>query len=117
MAQQGSDNKDAFMSSALQFMQAGQGMAEQFMGFIGKAGNPQAAIPLAADLQALTALQKQFMDQQMSLWQSVLASQQGKEKTFQVSRNPAIAVSRRPNGVRARSMTTCIRPTCSTPSM
>ena len=85
MAQQGSDNKDAFMSSALQFMQAGQGMAEQFMNFIGKAGNQQAAIPPAADPQALTALQKQFMDQQMSLWQSVLASQQGKEKTFQIT--------------------------------
>ena len=85
MAQQGPDDKDAFMSSAMQFMQAGQSMAEQFMNFIGKAGNPQAAIPPAADPQALTALQKQFSDQQMSLWQSVLAAQQGKEKTFQVT--------------------------------
>ena len=85
MAQQGPDDKDAFMSSAMQFMQAGQSMAEQFMNFIGKAGNPQAAIPPAADPQALTALQKQFTDHQMSLWQSVLAAQQGKAKTFQVT--------------------------------
>ena len=45
MAQQGSDNNDAFMGSAMQFMQAGQNMAQQFMDFIGKAGNPAAAIP------------------------------------------------------------------------
>ncbi|WP_228276498.1 class I poly(R)-hydroxyalkanoic acid synthase [Dechloromonas sp. H13] len=85
MTQQGSGNNDAFMGSAMQFMQAGQNMAQQFMEFIGKAGNPQAAIAPAPDPQALTALQKQFMDQQMSLWQSVLASQQGKEPAFKVS--------------------------------
>jgi polyhydroxyalkanoate synthase subunit PhaC len=85
MTQQGSGNKDAFMGSAMQFMQAGQDMAQQFMELIGKAGNPAAATPPPADPQALTALQKQFMDQQMSLWQSVLAGQQGKEQTFKVA--------------------------------
>ena len=85
MTQQGSGNKDAFMGSAMQFMQAGQDMAQQFMEFIGKAGNPAAATPPPADPQALTALQKQFTDQQMSLWQSVLARQQGKDETFKVA--------------------------------
>ena len=52
MTQQGSGNKDAFMGSAMQFMQAGQDMAQQFMEFIGKAGNPAAATPPPADPQA-----------------------------------------------------------------
>ncbi|MGV0974442.1 MAG: class I poly(R)-hydroxyalkanoic acid synthase [Azonexus sp.] len=85
MTQQGSGDKDAFMSSAMQFMQAGQNMAQQFMDFIGKAGNPSGTVPSAADPQALTALQKQFTDQQMSLWQSVLAKQQGSEESFKVA--------------------------------
>jgi polyhydroxyalkanoate synthase len=85
MTQQGSDNKDAFMGSAMQFMQAGQNMAQQFMDFIGKAGNPAGSVPPAADPQALTALQKHFTDQQMSLWQSVLARQQGREESFKVN--------------------------------
>jgi len=73
MAQHGSDNKDAFIGSATQFIQAGQNMAQQFMDFIGKSGNPAGTAPPVADPQALTALQKQFTDQQISLWQSVLA--------------------------------------------
>jgi len=73
------------MGSAMQFMQAGQNMAQQFMDFIGKAGNPAGSVPPAADPQALTALQKQFSDQQMSLWQSVLARQQGREESFKVN--------------------------------
>jgi polyhydroxyalkanoate synthase subunit PhaC len=88
MTQQGSGDKDAFMSSAMQFMQAGQNMAQQFMDFIGKAGNPSGTVPSAADPQALTALQKQFTDQQMSLWQSVLAKQQGGEESFKVAADP-----------------------------
>ena len=85
MAQHGSDNKEAFIGSAMQFVQAGQNMAQQFMDFIGKAGNPAGSAPPAADPQALTALQKQFTDQQLSLWQSVLAKQQGNEEGFKVS--------------------------------
>ena len=61
MTQQGSDNKDAFMGSAMQFMQAGQNMAQQFMDFIGKAGNPAGSVPPAADPQALTALQEKTL--------------------------------------------------------
>ena len=85
MAQHGSDEKNAFMGSAMQFMQVGQNMAQQFMDFIGKAGNPAGTVPPAADPQALTALQKQYTDQQMSLWQSVLAKQQGREENFKVA--------------------------------
>ena len=62
MTQQGSGNKDAFMGSAMQFMQAGQDMAKQFIEFIGQAGNPGAGTPPPVDPQAMTALQKQFMD-------------------------------------------------------
>jgi polyhydroxyalkanoate synthase len=85
MAQHGSDENNAFMDSAMQFMQVGQNMAQQFMDFIGKAGNPAGTVPPAADPQALTALQKQYTDQQMSLWQSVLAKQQGREENFKVA--------------------------------
>ena len=86
MAQPGSDDKnDAFIGSATQFMQAGQNMAQQFMDFIGKSGNPAGSAPPAADPQALTALQKQFTDQQISLWQSVLVKQQGGEEGFKVA--------------------------------
>ena len=88
MAQHGSDNKEVFIGSAMQFMQAGQNMAQQFMDFIGKAGNPAGTVPPAADPQALTALQKQYTDQQMSLWQSVLAKQQGSEENFKVAAEP-----------------------------
>ncbi len=83
---QGSNNNDAFLGSAMQFMQAGQNMAQQFMDYLGKAG---AAAPApAADPQALTALQKQFMDQQMSLWQAVLGKHQGQPADFAVAPEP-----------------------------
>ena len=88
MTQHGSDDKDAFMATTMQFMQAGQNMAQQFMDFIGKAGNPAGTVPPAADPQALTALQKPYADQQMSLWQSVLAKQQGSEENFKVAAEP-----------------------------
>jgi polyhydroxyalkanoate synthase len=88
MAQQGSNNNDAFLGSAMQFMQAGQNMAQQFMEFFGKAGNPTVAQPPVADPQVLTALQKNLLDQQMSLWQSVLAKQQGQAETFKVAPQP-----------------------------
>ena len=45
MPQHGSDDKDAFMATTMQFMQAGQNMAQQFMDFIGKAGNPAGTVP------------------------------------------------------------------------
>ncbi len=85
---QGTNSNDAFLGSAMQFMQAGQNMTQQFMDYLGKAGNPAAAVPPAVDPQALTALQKQFTDQQMSLWQSVLAKQQGQGEPFKVSPEP-----------------------------
>ncbi|MCL2344566.1 MAG: class I poly(R)-hydroxyalkanoic acid synthase [Desulfobulbus sp.] len=79
MAQE-SNGHEAFLGSAMQFMQAGQGMAQQFMEYLGQAN----AAP-AVDPQALTALQKQFMNQQMALWQSMLAKQQGQEQQFTVT--------------------------------
>jgi polyhydroxyalkanoate synthase len=85
MAQQGSEYSDAFMGSALQFLRAGQDMTQQFVAFIGKAGNPAAGEPPAADPRALSALQETFMNQQVSLWQAVLARQQGAPETFRVS--------------------------------
>ena len=85
MTQQGSDYSDAFMGSALQFLRAGQDMTQQFVAFIGKAGNPLAGELPAADPGALTALQEQYMNQQMFLWQAVLARQQGAPETFKVS--------------------------------
>lgn len=86
---QGPNNNDAFMGSAAQFMQAGQDMMQQFMDYLGKSGGQAAAMPPpVADPQALTGLQKQFMDQQMSLWQSVLGKQQGQEPVFKVAPEP-----------------------------
>ena len=89
MAQQGSNDQDAFLGSAMQFMQAGQQMAQQFMAFLGKAGDPRQPLPPpVVDPQELTALQKRLMDQQMSLWQSVLDKQQGKDESFKVDPEP-----------------------------
>ena len=86
---QGANNNDVFLGSAMQFMQAGQNMAQQFMEYLGKNANPAAAVPPpAVDPQAMTALQKQFMDQQMSLWQAMLAKQQGQEQSFKVAPEP-----------------------------
>lgn len=83
---QDSDDNQAFLASAMQFMQAGQGFAQQFMEQFGK----QAAVaqPAAIDPQAITALQKEFMDRQMSLWQSMLAKQQGQAPEFEVRPEP-----------------------------
>ena len=85
---QGPNNNDPFFGATAQFMQAGQNMAQQFMDYIGKAGGAEAVPQAPADPQALTALQKQFMDQQMSLWQSMLSKQHGKEQSFKVAPEP-----------------------------
>lgn len=85
MTQQGSNNNDAFFGAGSPFMQAGQNMTQQFMDFLSKAGNPHTASPPPVDPQALTSMQREFMDQQMRLWQSVLAKQQGKEEDFKVA--------------------------------
>ncbi|RKT60894.1 polyhydroxyalkanoate synthase [Azonexus fungiphilus] len=86
---QGSNNNEAFLGSAMQFLQAGQNMAQQFMDYLGKNGAALGNMPPpVADPQALTALQKQFMDQQMSLWQSMLAKQKGEPQSFKVEPEP-----------------------------
>ncbi len=84
---QGSDNTQAFLASAMQFLQAGQGYAQQFMEQFGKQAGVAGQAP-AVDPQALTALQKEFMDRQMSLWQSMLAKQQGQTPAFEVRPEP-----------------------------
>ena len=81
---QGSNNNDAFLGSAMQFMQAGQDMAKQFMDYLGKANPGGVAAPPALDPQAMTALQKSFAEQQMALWQSVLGKHQGQQESFKV---------------------------------
>jgi polyhydroxyalkanoate synthase len=86
---QGSNDNDVFLGSAMQFMQAGQNMAQQFMEYLGKTANPAPTVPPpVVDPQALNALQKQFMDQQMSLWQAILAKQQGQDQSFKVAPEP-----------------------------
>ena len=81
---QGSNNNDAFLGSAMQFMQAGQDMAKQFMDYLGKANPGGVAAPPALDPQAMTALQKSFAEQQLALWQSVLGKHQGQQESFKV---------------------------------
>ncbi len=89
---QGSNNNDAFLGSAMQFMQAGQGMLQEMMAQFGKLSAQTAASSPApapvVDPQALTALQKQFADQQMSLWQAMLAKQKGQPQGFSVAPEP-----------------------------
>ena len=90
---QGSNNNDAFAGSAAQFVQAGQNMMQQFMDYLGKAGAQAGAQAGATpvppvDPQAVTALQKQFMDQQMSLWQAVLNKKPGQDPAFKVAPEP-----------------------------
>jgi polyhydroxyalkanoate synthase len=85
MTQQGSNNNDAFFGSGSPFMKAGQDMAQQFMDFLSKAGNPHTAAPPPVDPQALNSMQRDFMNQQMSLWQSVLNKQQGQAEQFKVT--------------------------------
>ena len=85
---QGSNSNDAFASSAAQFMQNGQNMMQQFMDYLGKAGGQAGAALPPVDPQAVTALQKQFMDQQMSLWQAVLNKTPGQDPAFKVAAEP-----------------------------
>ncbi|NJD24245.1 MAG: class I poly(R)-hydroxyalkanoic acid synthase [Betaproteobacteria bacterium] len=72
----------------MQFMQAGQNVAQQFMEFIGKSGNPAAASVPPTDPQALTELQRRFTEQQMALWQGMLAKGQGSGSAFRVDPEP-----------------------------
>lgn len=90
MSQQGSNNNDAFLGSAVQFMKAGQSMAQQFMEFLGKAAQQPAptAKPAIPDPQALTGLQQEFFQQQVALWQSMLAKSQGKAAEYAVVPEP-----------------------------
>ena len=82
---QGSNSNDAFAGSAAQFMQNGQNMMQQFMDYLGKAGGQTGVTLPPVDPQAVTALQKQFMDQQMSLWQAVLNKTPGQDPAFKVA--------------------------------
>lgn len=88
MAEQGSKDNDAIFGQANPFMQAGQNMAKQFMEMLNQTGSPAVGTPPAVDPQALNAVQKEFMSQQMRLWEAMLAKQQGKEQSFKVVPEP-----------------------------
>ena len=84
----GSNNNDAFFGSAMQFMQAGQGMMQQFLDAMAQSGNPNVP-PLPVDPQTVTALQKKYADQQLALWQAVMTRhQQGAAPEFTVTPEP-----------------------------
>ncbi len=80
MAQQGSNGNNPF-GGANPFMQVGQQMAQQWMTFL---GNTEATPLKSVDPQALTAVQRDFMDQQMKLWESMMQRHQGKDTEFAV---------------------------------
>ena len=88
MTQQGSNTNDGLFGAGSPFMQAGQTMAQQWMEFLSKAGNPHTVAPTPVDPQVLNGVQQEFMAQQMRLWQSVLARQPGQEAAFKVAPEP-----------------------------
>ena len=85
---QGSNQNDAFLGAAMQFMQTGQAMAQQFMEFVGKAADLGTAPKEAVDPQAMTALQKTYLERQMKLWQAMLTKGQGQGEDFKVAPEP-----------------------------
>lgn len=87
MAQQGSNDNNPF-GSASPFLQLGQQMAEQWMGFLGQTGVAGKVPPPEVDPQVLTAVQREFMDRQMRLWESIMNRQQGKSAEFAVQPEP-----------------------------
>ncbi|MBK7901259.1 MAG: class I poly(R)-hydroxyalkanoic acid synthase [Azonexus sp.] len=70
---QGSNKNDAFLGAAMQFMQASQNAAQQFMNFVAQAGDAPTAAKLPADPKAMSDLQKAYLDQHARLWQAILA--------------------------------------------
>jgi polyhydroxyalkanoate synthase len=70
---QGSNKNDAFLGAAMQFMQASQNAAQQFMNFVAQAGDAPAAAKLPADPKAMSDLQKAYLEQHTRLWQAILA--------------------------------------------
>ena len=72
---------DSFVPAMQNFVQAGQALAQNFLGFLGAQQQAQQAagsggMKLAApDPQQLAALQKAYFDQQLQLWNAML--QQG----------------------------------------
>ncbi|MBS1190235.1 MAG: Poly(R)-hydroxyalkanoic acid synthase, class [Rhodocyclaceae bacterium] len=86
---QGFNNNDALYGSVVHFLQAGQNMAQHFLSFLGKAANERVAPEPALDPQALNSLQQSFLDEQMRLWQSIMARSQGKaDGSFAISPEP-----------------------------
>ena len=84
----GSNRNDAFFGSAMQFMQAGQQVAQQIFESFSQSV-PGTPAELTLDPQALTALQKKYSEQQLALWHSVLGKHQGApEVDFSVSPEP-----------------------------
>ncbi|HZX31861.1 MAG TPA: class I poly(R)-hydroxyalkanoic acid synthase, partial [Rhodocyclaceae bacterium] len=75
---QGSNNNDALYGSMMQFMQAGQSMAQHFLTLLGNSAGQKPIPEPKIDPLALTALQKGFVNEQMQLWESLVARGQGK---------------------------------------
>lgn len=85
---QGSNNSDVFYGSVVQFMQAGQTMAQHFLAFLGSAAGEPGAPEPKVDPIALTSLQKGFLNEQMQLWESITARGQRKNNGFAVTPEP-----------------------------
>ncbi len=87
---QGSNKNDAFLGAAMQFMQAGQNVAQQFMNFVAQAAEKPTAAKLPADPKVMSELQKAYIEQHARLWQSVLARGTAPvaEEGFKVSAEP-----------------------------
>jgi polyhydroxyalkanoate synthase subunit PhaC len=96
MSQDQGGNDNAFNPFLQQFLQAGQAMAQQFMGLMSQMA-PGGAAPLpmppvqikgAPDPEALRELQQKFVDQQARLWSAMLARGQGKSPDFSIEPEP-----------------------------
>lgn len=87
---QGSNNNDALYGSMVQFMQAGQNMAQHFLSFLGKAAGEKAVPEPKVDTVALNSLQKNFLNEQMQLWQAIMGRGRGQEpgNAFAVAPEP-----------------------------
>ncbi|HEX5804524.1 MAG TPA: class I poly(R)-hydroxyalkanoic acid synthase [Azospira sp.] len=94
-----SQTTDPFAPAMQQMMQAGQAMAQQFFGFL---GSPQAQHPLGGapinigspDPAKLSALQREFMEKQLRLWNAMLAKNRpgaadgGEAAAFEIHAEP-----------------------------
>jgi polyhydroxyalkanoate synthase subunit PhaC len=78
---------DSFVPAMQNFVQAGQALAQNFLGFLnsqqlGQTASGSTAIPLPSpDAQQLASLQKIYFEQQLQLWNSMLTRGKGEAPT------------------------------------